>query len=107
MRAGGLREYLTLLRPTTQTVDAAGDFTDDHEVATAVWGSIEPLSAEESYYAHQVQTGATHKVTIRYRSDVNSKWRVRLFDGRLFTLGPPLSTMERKRDLVFTARESF
>lgn len=105
MRAGKLRHKLELLRPVDAAANAAGDFTTEYEVLPGmVWGAIEPLSGSELWHAQQVRAQLSHKVTIRGRTDITSRWRVK-FNGRTFELGPPLSEDERGIQTEFAAEE--
>ncbi|WP_149683754.1 phage head closure protein [Alkalithermobacter thermoalcaliphilus] len=69
--------------------DGAGGYFDDwkieegwEEVAT-VWAAIEPLRGREFFQAQQAQAEVTHKVTIRYRKDVDKSQIIKYADRRL------------------------
>jgi SPP1 family predicted phage head-tail adaptor len=90
MKAGKLRHLVALYAPT-DGIDSFGDnsglaFT---QVAT-VGASIEPLVGRELMYAQAMRSDVTHKVTMRYRSDINAKWQM-TWNGRTFECGPTLN----------------
>lgn len=95
MRAGKLRHRVAVQREV-----------DDVPVVVAddVPASVEPLTPREQFLAHQVRADLTHKITLRWRDELTAAHTI-LFEGRVFELGPPLSTEERRRDLVVTAVE--
>lgn len=65
MDIGKLRHRLGLQNKTT-TQNAYGEPVDTYTTSTTVWGSINPLSAQEAINAQQANMEITHKVTIRY-----------------------------------------
>lgn len=73
---GGTRNPLTGERVTTWT-----------DVAS-VFAQIDPLSGREEFLAAQRQASTTHRVKIRYSSEVaaiDASWRV-MFGARVFTI---------------------
>jgi len=75
---GDLKQEITLQK-RTRTADGGGGFTeswqnlDSHPVVSA---AVVPLSSREQLRFHQMQTVATHRVTIRFRSDVTADMRI-------------------------------
>jgi SPP1 family predicted phage head-tail adaptor len=76
MKVGRLRHRLQLQR----RVDGDGD---DGEVVPAyksiaeVLGSVEPLSGREYLAAQQIQADTSHRITIRWRDDIEAATRIR------------------------------
>lgn len=75
-QAGQLRERLTL-QVGGRTVDAGGGWsTGWTDVSGAeVAGSVEPLEDHERIQAMQTDAQSTHRVVVRYRTDVTAKHR--------------------------------
>ena len=72
-----------------------------------VWAAVEPLGVRESFLAAQAQSSTTHKVTIRYSSDVAAvvaSWRV-LFGSRVFVVDGARNVDERNVDIVLMCTE--
>lgn len=72
--------------------------------AFSAWALIEPLSAHEKFEAMSVQSRITHRVYIRYRSDVSTGMRIRYGD-RLFEIEGILDVGEQKRFLELLCSE--
>lgn len=104
MRAGKLRKYITIEQRGTGQ-DAAGSQVSTWTTVLSAYASIEPLSGRELIAAQAIHNETTHRVTMRYRSEVLAKMRVNL-GGRYFNiLTPPRNTEERGREMVFEASE--
>lgn len=84
MRIGALRHRITFLAHSG-TADGQGGYVDDvsgnaggwTEVCT-VWGECIPLSGRELYYAQQIIPTVSHRLTVRYRKDIDSTMRARI-----------------------------
>lgn len=63
------------LQNVSFTSDGQGGQTETWSDTADLWASIEPVKAWEKMQAMQMQAPVTHKITIRYRSDVSSKSR--------------------------------
>jgi SPP1 family predicted phage head-tail adaptor len=103
MRAGQLRDVGDFYSPN-DSKDGMGDVTTTYTISshTQVRAKIEPLSGRELYTAQQVRPDITHRLTFRYIAGISSRWQFRV-GSQVFELGPPLSTENRLRDMVFTA----
>lgn len=77
MNIGRLRHRLEL-QSATDSTDSYGQPTRTWAAYATVWGEVIPLSATEAPLAQQLQAGITHKVTLRYRSDVTAEHRIKL-----------------------------
>lgn len=78
MRAGALRERVTLQSATEASDGAGGQTLTWANVATdpVVWARVEPTEGREKFAAMQIQGRYTHRVTLRYRTDLTLKLRV-------------------------------
>lgn len=106
MRIGSLRHRVTIQSPKESRDDFGGARAEWFDVAT-VWAKVEPLGGTE--VAELKKTGAlyaeaTHKVTVRYRSDVTEKMRIVKGD-RVFDIASIVNTDERNRELVMMCGE--
>jgi SPP1 family predicted phage head-tail adaptor len=101
--AGNLRHLVTLEIPSA-TPDGAGGQSMVWQTLVQVWAEITPLAAEEITSADQVEARATHRIRIRWRSDVTAAMRVRL-GARLFAIRGVTDQGERGRYLVLLCEE--
>jgi SPP1 family predicted phage head-tail adaptor len=84
VRIGDLNTYLTIKRESTSTDSIGGQSSTWSTVATA-WGHVRPTSGDEVLTADQLRAGLAHRITIRWRTDVNVSAKMRVYDGsRLF-----------------------
>lgn len=105
MRAGSLRHSVSIENYTTAR-GANGTETQSWSAAETVWASIEQLSGRELMIARQIKADATHRITMRYTSNLTAKSRV-VFGSRVFyPLDPPANTDQKNFEYVFMARES-
>jgi len=82
IKAGCLKHRVTLQNPT-KTRSASGSASLGWGTVATVWACVRGMSGRDVIMAAQAQALVTHKVTIRYRNDVNSQTRL-LYDGRVF-----------------------
>ena len=69
-----------------------------------LWASIKPVSGSEKYRQGQVQETATHQVTIRFRSDVATNYRI-VYESRNFNIKHIRNVDERDRYLLLICNE--
>jgi SPP1 family predicted phage head-tail adaptor len=105
MRAGQLRNQITI---ETLTV-AASDFDDESEedwtTLSTPWASLEPVPANEYQYAQAMTEGVTHRCTIRDDgSGVAAQDRV-TWDGRTFYVHSIINLMEREKTIQLLLKE--
>lgn len=81
--AGDLKQRLTLQSPAN-TVDPVTNevVTEPYTDEAEVWGDLQPLTSRELVRVKQVQSDTTHRLVIRYRTDVQETWRVVWDDPR-------------------------
>lgn len=107
MEAGLLRRYVRLEAPvaTRDSMGTKGQTFAPPVLDPDVYARIQPLSGDELWKARQASARTTHKITIRYREDVDSTWRV-VYQGRVFQLdSAPLDDDERNETMTFLAIE--
>ncbi|HLA24593.1 MAG TPA: phage head closure protein [bacterium] len=77
MRAGELRERITIQRKTTPVAqDGFGGESITWVTLAAVWAKVEALSGREFIGMGRQEAAVTHKVTIRERDDVTPAMRI-------------------------------
>lgn len=104
MRAGTLRDRIKLQRPR------AGASGSDWGPQTAfdnegdVWASVLATAGKEAADVDTVSTVTSFTIRIRYRSDVDSAWRV-LWGNKTLDIVDVIDPTGRKAELVITASE--
>lgn len=95
---GELRHRVTL-ETTTDTPDGAGGFSRAYAPVAQFWAKIEPLAARADFIAGREEQQTTHRVTIRWRGDVEPAMR---FDhcGRKLLVRSVVDPGEWRRFLV-------
>lgn len=92
----------------TRTPDGQGGFTEvwaNLASVPTVWAFVCPVAARERLFSSQVQYQRTHKVAMRYRSDITTEMRF-LYDGRTFQLHGTIQPDGRKFFMVVDAEEN-
>lgn len=90
-----MRARITL-QQETQTGDGAGGYQLGWQDVATLWAEVEPLRGREVYIADRPESRVTHRMTIRYRSDITHRMRVS-HDGRLFNIRAAINADARKR----------
>ncbi len=73
---GDLNRRIVLQQPV-ETEDGGGGKTVAWQDVAEVWAQVEPISSQERLFAGQTMAEVTHRVRLRFRSDVRSSWRIR------------------------------
>lgn len=76
MGVGKLRYPITLERPISKQ-DEMGGVVRAWETVSREWADLENISGSEFVAAQALQSQSVHKITIRYRADLVSAWRLR------------------------------
>lgn len=80
MRIGDLNKRIALQSPTV-AVDAMGGQTVSWTNEQEVWAAIWPVSAREVMASQSNVMSVSHRIRIRYRSDITSAWRIYYTDA--------------------------
>lgn len=72
MQAGPLRHRVSIIRESSTNFDSRGQISTNTTTISTVWASIETLTGREGILARQIDASLSHKVTIRYSTDVSS-----------------------------------
>ncbi|NDD52969.1 head-tail adaptor protein [bacterium] len=96
MDPGQLKHRIQIQTNATTASSDLGQPIDAWTTVATVWGSIEPLSGREAFYAQQVQADASHKVIIRGNQTINTKQRL-IHESRTFNIVSIMDDEEKKR----------
>lgn len=84
--------------------DGQGGHSESWSTLATPWAKLEPLSASQIWHAQQLEHRVTHKITIRYRNDIESNMRI-LFEGRIFHIKSFRDLESQKRFTEIMAEE--
>lgn len=107
MRAGRLRhriEIQQLMSATTASGMSAGEQIWSDESLMKIWAGIEPLRGTQFVAMKGVQADITHRVILRYTSEITPKHRIKYRD-RIFEIDSIINPDERKILLELMCRE--
>jgi SPP1 family predicted phage head-tail adaptor len=105
IRAGLLRKRLLFQKPVRKP-DEAGEGIAVWSDLFECWGSITPLYGDESEFAREMTGIITHKIKIRWTSELGSTAMCRvLWNGRIFETVTPMNTEERNREIQVFVKE--
>lgn len=104
MDPGQLAARLKLEHPV-DTADGQGGATTAYASASFVWGRIEPVSVETLERAETQVFTITHRIWLRYRSDLTLGMRLRL-GARIFVLRAFYDPDETRRFVVCRCEEN-
>jgi SPP1 family predicted phage head-tail adaptor len=92
-------------------LDAAVESSDDSGALQTrwsplgdIWGQIVPASSGDRFLAERQEETITHRILIRWRSDMQSGMRFRL-GGRTFLVRSAFDPDERQRVLICRSEE--
>jgi SPP1 family predicted phage head-tail adaptor len=100
---GQLASRIGLEKPV-RTADGSGGATLDWEEVATVWARIEPVAAAERFAADRLATHVTHRITVRFRTDIEGGMRI-AHRGRVLTVIAWRDPDEARRFLVLDATE--
>lgn len=102
---GRLRHRVTLQAPVESADEYGGTARASWRDVALVWADVQPeLSGRELMMAQQVESVVTHRVTLRYRSDVSTASRL-VFQGRVLEVVQVIDPEERHRWLDLLCAE--
>lgn len=103
MRIGQLRHSVELQQPASNQ-DGYGEAVRTYTTYATVWASVEPLQGREFEFAQQISAETTHRITIRYNSNVTVEHRVK-FGTRIFEITSPVNPKERNEKMILFCKE--
>ncbi|SHK48897.1 phage head closure protein [Paramaledivibacter caminithermalis] len=97
MKIGELRDRVTI-QENILTPDGYGGFSEVWQDKYTVWANIKPLRGREYFEMKKVQSEITHKITIRFRNDINTSNRIK-YKGQIFYIKSIIDIDNRHRFL--------
>jgi SPP1 family predicted phage head-tail adaptor len=94
-----------LLQGPSYSSDGQGGSQETWNDISQVWAQIQPLNGYEKMQAMMIQSPITHKVMMRYRSDVTTALRL-LYQDRVFDIKEVINVDEAKAFLQLRCVES-
>ena len=99
---GDMRTRISIFqRKMTAPTSGSASFTQSHILIDNVWSAVETLKGSEIFDDTNVKSTMTHRFTIRFRSDVNTK-NIIQFDGNSFKILEADNADLRKRFLFIS-----
>jgi len=112
MRAGMLRDRVTVQTLTPEVKDTHGGFTDGAVsiIVARVAASVAPLAGRELERAVQIDPRASHTVTLRFRPDITVRQQVIFHDpdrgDRTFEVAQVINPNSDRRELQLLCKEA-
>jgi SPP1 family predicted phage head-tail adaptor len=100
---GVMRQRLSL-EAAVELADDSGALQTTWSPLGEIWGQIIPASSGDRFVADRQEETITHRVLIRWRSDMQSGMRFRL-GGRTFLVRSAFDPDERQRVLICRCEE--
>ncbi|QDP49539.1 MAG: putative head completion protein [Prokaryotic dsDNA virus sp.] len=100
----GKLKFLVELQSATTTSDGAGGVTEAYSKIADIWCDIQPISAIEEYRQGKLKEKVTHKLIMRYRSDINTSYKI-VYGSREFNIRGILDLGNRNRFLEVKVEE--
>ena len=92
----GTLDHRFVIERVVETADGCGGVAITFDPVATVWATLEPASARSAEISQQVVETMSHAVTMRFRDDLASGWR--LVQGlRVFTVLTVHDPDERRR----------
>ncbi len=105
MGIGSMRHSL-VIQAQSRANDSAGGVRRTYSTLATVQGKIEPTGGNTNFFGDQIEGRTTHKITIRYRSDVTTKHRISYSaDSKIFKINRILNIGTRDRYLEMLCEE--
>jgi SPP1 family predicted phage head-tail adaptor len=92
------------IQNVSQATDNQGGFTETWPDGASVSAWIQPMKGHERFQAMQMQTPMTHKIVMRYRTDVTTASRLK-YGSRIFWVREVLNPDEAGHFLEIKAQE--
>ncbi|MFD0915868.1 phage head closure protein [Pseudahrensia aquimaris] len=100
---GQMNHRITLQAPL-ETPDGCGGVDVVWNDVAQVWAAFEPISVQRPEEAQQIEEYALHRVSVRFRTDVGTGWRV-ILGERSFEILSVIDPDERGAYLSLRKRQ--
>jgi SPP1 family predicted phage head-tail adaptor len=104
MNSIGKMRYRVKLESATDTTDSGGGRSQAYATKAFLYANIKPISGTETFRQGKVASDTTHELIIRYRSDIDTKYRI-CYGTRVFNIKSILNIDERDRFLKLSCKE--
>lgn len=104
MQIGAINKRITI-QYEVQTSDGMGSFDVVWTDLVIVWAAVWPVSANEQLQGMQQTMIISHRIRIRYRSDILPSYRIK-FGARYFNIVSMINPNERGEWLDVLAKEA-
>lgn len=104
MRAGRLRDKVTLQEPTATQDEETGQPVDAWIDVATVWAQVEDVSGRQFFEAAAIQSEVSTPIAIRFRTEVKPKMRV-LAGDRAFMIDSVQRPSNRRDRMVLMCSE--
>lgn len=101
-----MRHRVTLQTPTSTEETGGGGYTETWANTASLWANVQPASASatEGVLGAVERAPITHTVSLRYRTDVTMRCRLKFGTRNLYVTGFQ-NVDERNRELVLSCEE--
>ena len=103
LTSGKLR-HSVLFEQKIQAPDGGGGFTYTTSQVATIRAYLKPVSTNERIFAGKIESDISHRVYIRYRTDLNPAMRIN-YGGRLFQIKGIMNIEEQNKWLEIIAVE--
>ena len=104
MRAGNLKNKITL-QTIGNSTNAFGEIEEGNfQDYKTVWASIIPVSGKESFLSNANFSTVSHKIKIRYIPNLNASMRI-IWKGRIFNINYLRNISESNDEIEILATE--
>lgn len=104
MPIGDLNKRIELQSITYTDSAMSKDAVKTYSTEATVWAAIWPMSAKEQIQSMQNTMEISHRIRIRYRSDILPSWRIK-FGSRYFNIISIVNPNERNEWQDIIAKE--
>ena len=105
MNIGALRHRIEIQAHSGTTQNSFGEPVENWTRLLDADASVQPLRGLERYASQQTQSTADTKVTMRYRSGIDTQKRVK-FGARIFDIESVINIDERNQTLELLCKEA-
>ena len=101
---GDLNKRIVIQYPTRAS-DSMGGFIATWIDSDTIWAAIWPTSAGELVQSMQTNMAISHRIRVRYRSDITSAYRIK-FGNRYFNIVSMINPNEKGEWLDILCKEA-
>jgi SPP1 family predicted phage head-tail adaptor len=98
--------HRVVIQSELASADGAGGYSLSWNFIATVWASVTPLSGREILAGQRLESRITHRIRMRYRSDITVTSSTRLsWNGRTFNIRAVINPGQRNRWLELLVEE--